>query len=321
MRNVGIFSLWDRFWFSPQSALPLALFRIVFGALVFISSILLGSDLFTWYGSHGIISVNTIEQWHTEIGLNFLYIAPNNDTWLVVFYATLLISALFVSLGLGTRLACFLVFICLTSFYHRNPFLLNSGDTYMRMVAFWLMFSDCGKALSIDRLLKVRKEACAEHGPSEALISPWGERLIQIQLCLVYANTAFAKLHGAAWLNGTAVYYTSRLIEFQRFPLPFIFDHLWTIKCLTWGTLAIEIAMFTLIWYRPCRYAVLILATIMHLTIDYSMNIPLFQWIMIGSFILFIDAKDLVFFKELIERWFHTKDNQPSCLSSARTKS
>jgi predicted DCC family thiol-disulfide oxidoreductase YuxK len=59
-------------------------------------------------------------------------------------------------------------------------------------------------------------------------------------------------------MNGLAIYYSSRLIEFYRFPTPYIFEHLWTIKLMTWGTLVIEFALGALLWIKELRYWILL---------------------------------------------------------------
>jgi hypothetical protein len=180
------------------------------------------------------------------------------------------------------------VFACLTSFSHRDPLLLNGGDNLLRLLAFWLIFSEAGKALSVDTWLK-RSKAC-ELETSQ----PWAQRFMQVQIALVYADSVIVKCLGTNWLNGQAVYYSARLEEFKRLPVPYLFDHLWSLKLLTWSTLAIEVALCTLIWNKRWRYWVLLAGTIMHLAIDMVMNIPQFQWIMIAAYVLFIEPEHLL---------------------------
>ncbi len=79
----------------------------------------------------------------------------------------------------------------------------------------------------------------------------------------------------------------------HRLPIVYIFDHLWTVKLLTWTTLVVEFSLCFLIWFKPIRYYVIALGIIMHLVIDWSMLIPQFEWIMIASYILFIEPDDL----------------------------
>jgi predicted DCC family thiol-disulfide oxidoreductase YuxK len=128
--------------------------------------------------------------------------------------------------------------------------------------------------------------------------------LIAIQVALVYLYTFAWKALGPMWLSGIAVYYTSRLVEFWRFPVPYVFEHLATIKLWTWGTLLVEFALGVLVWVKELRYWVLLSGVLLHLGIDYSMNIPLFAPIMISSYLTFVDPEDLERFFARIRRWF-----------------
>ena len=75
--------------------------------------------------------------------------------------------------------------------------------------------------------------------------------------------------------------------------MPYLFDRLWMIKLLTWGALAVELAMATLVWFRDLRYPVLLAGWLLHLGLEYSMNIQLFQWVILSTYVLFVDPADL----------------------------
>jgi hypothetical protein len=182
----------------------------------------------------------------------------------------------------------------------------------MRVTVFWLIFAASGNALSIDRLRNKSKTVDLP-GPAFENYKPvsiWPLRLLQLQLTLVYLHTFVAKFWGASWFDGNAVYYSSRVEDLKRFPLPYIFDHMWTIKFLTWSTLGLEFCLFTLIWIKETRYIVLACGVIFHLTIDYHMNIPFFEYLMIVSYVLFIDPKDLARGLRLIQGRLGKKEPQ-----------
>lgn len=124
-------------------------------------------------------------------------------------------------------------------------------------------------------------------------VSLWTLRLLQLQLALVYCHTFFCKAPGSVWVDGTAVYYSSRIEDLVRISLPYVFEHLWSIYFLTYSTLIIELALWTLIWFKEFRYIIIIIAIIFHLTIDLHMNIPLFEWMMIASYSLYVYEPDM----------------------------
>ena len=118
-------------------------------------------------------------------------------------------------------------------------------------------------------------------------------RLIQVQLAFLYLYAFVWKAMGNMWLQGTAVYYTSRLVEYWRFPVPYVFEHMWSIHLWTWGTLGIELALGTLVWVKEFKYWVLLAGVLLHLCVGYSMNIPLFGLVMISAYVTFVEPADL----------------------------
>lgn len=293
MRIRDIWAVWDRIWFEPASPAPVCIFRLLFGLVVLISCLFLIPDLLTWYGPNAIISIETIKHYeHLPRFSLFFEFAPSIElTWGL--FGLMTIAALFVMLGLFTRASSIVLFILLVSFHHRNPALLNSGDTFMRIATFLLIFTASDKMFSLDSWLRSKRSKKPNSDPWEITCSPWGQRLLQFQVGLIYCQTFWAKIIGDTWWNGTATYYSSRLEEFGKLPIPFVFDQLWTCQLLTWSTLAIELSLWTLIWVRELRYWVLLAGVLLHLGIDWTMNIPLFEELMIASFVNFIYPADL----------------------------
>jgi predicted DCC family thiol-disulfide oxidoreductase YuxK len=137
--------------------------------------------------------------------------------------------------------------------------------------------------------------------------------LLQIQVAFLYFYAFVWKISGAMWLSGIAVYYTSRLAEFWRFPVPYVFEHIWTIKLWTWSTLLVELALGTLVWIKEFRYWVLLAGVLLHLGIDYTMNIPLFAYIMTGAYVTFVEPEHL----QKAFEWFKAKFNRATKYSEA----
>jgi hypothetical protein len=267
-----------------------AVYRICFGVILLLNGLFLLPDAAALYGPDGVLPREAARALPHANGLNVLAWLPENNGWVSAFFAVYLVAAACLSAGLLTRSSAAVVFLCLVSLHHRNLIVLNSADTFLRLASFYLVFSAAGRALSVDRWLRVR---CGTEPPGEpAPAAPWAQRLIQIQLAVAYLATVHAKLHGNPWVYGTAVYYVVRVREFDRFPVPYLFDHLWTIKLLTWGTLVVEFSLGVLVWLRDLRYPVLLAGVMLHLGLEYSMNIQLFQWVMLSAFVLFVDAKD-----------------------------
>ena len=118
--------------------------------------------------------------------------------------------------------------------------------------------------------------------------------MIQIQISSLYAATVWLKLSGLDWVDGTAVYWVTRLPEFARFTVPYAFDHMWTIRALTWGTLAVELALAGLVWVRRLRPWVLLAGVLFHLAIEWSMVLAVMQWVLIGAYVVFLEEEQVL---------------------------
>jgi hypothetical protein len=280
---------WNEFFFAPQSPTPVALYRILYGLLVIADLALLHGDWLTWYGARGLMPLETMRKMTPGIRLNLFLIMPQDDAWIQAFFWVFLLFAVFLTIGFLSRFSSVAVFLCLISLHNRNLYILNSGDTLLRVTGFFLMFAPTDAAISVDRLLRIwRGKEVLDIQP----ISPWAQRMIQIQSAFAYFSTFLWKMRGTEWIGGTAVYYTTRLLEFQRFPFPALEDGI-LLKLTTWSTLFIEFALGVLVWFRRIRYWILLMGVCLHLSIEYLMNIPLFQWIAMATYVTFIDPADL----------------------------
>ncbi len=280
---------WNEFCFRPQPVIGLALFRVAWGLLLLANLGILSLDVLTWFGESGVLSIVTGGRILAGPRLNLLQVLPAGDAWTLGVFALSVLAAVGLTLGAMTRTSAALVFVGLVSLHHRTPLILNGGDTLLRVVTFLLIFSPAGRAFSIDRLWRIFQ---GRETASAPVAAPWAQRLIQIQIAVMYVATFSWKVQGDAWVDGTAIYYASRLVEFYRFPVPILLDHLWIMQALTWGTLFVEFALGVLVWIRQLRYPVLLAGLLLHLGIEYMMNIPLFEWIAMACLLAFVEPRD-----------------------------
>jgi hypothetical protein len=285
----SIFQAWERFFFTPTSAYTLAVFRTLFGAIVFISVLGVFPYRATFYGPDAIVSpevgARAYSAYWPILSFNFI---PASEFGMSAFFIILMTAALMLSAGLLTRLASILVFLGLFSLNNRNPYNVNAGDLLLRIDSLILLFASSGTAFSIDRWLD------AKRGKSTSLfVTSWPLRLLQLQLTYVYLSTVFLKLSGSTWLDGTALYYALRYVELKRFSFKFLFYYLWQIKLMTWGVLVGEFLMGTLVWVRKVRYPILLVAFLLHMGINLTMQFPVFQYVMLINLVLFVDPNDM----------------------------
>lgn len=281
---------WNDFFFRKQSPVPIALFRIVYGVLVITTLWLLRPDWFNWYGMHAWLSLPTSMKLEPGQRLNLFAIIPQSDAWVDAIFWIALALAVLLTVGLFTRTCSILVFVCLNSIQQRNLYITHGGDTFLRLAGFFLIFAPAGTALSLDHLIGVWRGKEPSHIQWQ---NPWAQRLIQIQLSLMYLTAFLVKIKGATWLQGTALFYVYHLDELRHFPLPSWFFRPAVLKLGDWLALGLEFSLGVLIWVKEFRYALLGTGLIFHLWLEYSLNIPMFQWDILSGYILFIDPGDL----------------------------
>jgi hypothetical protein len=302
MKLSTLWKRFEQFWFGPISPSPLCLFRIFYGILVLGNSLLLMPDLFQWFGHDAMLSQQTVHAYQKfEPRFSLFFMFPETHALIMTLYALLMLSSLSLTLGLFTRFSALLVFVCLLSFHNRGACMFNAGDTILQEQAFLLIFSHAGALYSIDNLLKNKFWNKGHAGPSTDLdrtqnispqLNPWAQRLLQVQLSAVYVHVFLVKIVCSQWIDGSAVYYCGRLEDMARLPTP-LFENFWACQLASWSTLVIEFALFALIWFKRFRYPVIILGALLHLGIDWSMQIPTFEFVMIFGMILFIPPEDI----------------------------
>lgn len=276
--------IWS-FWTKPQTALAISLYRLCVGVLCLTTAIMLYPDLYTWYGSRSWL-VGVPDWAHA----GYLGSLAANDTATTFIYCALVLGSLGLTIGLFTRASALVVWLTLYALSSHNPFITNGGDGLLRISAFFLIFANAGSAFAVDRHIR---RGLSLPDPARNLYRPWVQRLLQLQIACVYWQAFWGKIEGPHWIDGSAIYYVTHLPELQRVYMPLLFDNLWMSKLLTWGTLVFEAVFWSLVWFKPLRYPILLAGIVLHVGMDLALNIPVFEWIMIASYILFVDEDDL----------------------------
>ena len=273
---------WERFWFTPEPTSTLALIRIIFGLLVFAWTLSLAGDLAAFFGKSGVLAKQP-----GGGGVWGVLGVFSGDFAVQLLFALLLLSSLALALGYHTRLAAVLVFIGVMSFERRNPYVFNTGDWLLRVMAFYLMLAPSGAALSLDRWRANRSRFW--EFPVRA---PWVIRLMQIQLSIIYFAALWDKLQGTTWNNGTAVSYAMRISDVHRFPdVGFLIHSAFLSNVMTFGTLAVELSVAVFVWNRRLRPWVLLAGALLHLGIEYSVRVGFFSLAMLTLYLAFLNPE------------------------------
>jgi Vitamin K-dependent gamma-carboxylase len=270
---------WRRFWFEPQPTSTLALVRIAFGLVALAWTLTLTHDAHEFLSPAGVLANPDYEgEPAAAWGLLDLF---DGRLAVTLVLAALVLGCVCLIVGQDTRIAAVVVFVGLISIERRNPFVFNSGDGLLKVIAFYMMLAPSGTALSLDRLR--RAPGAFWEFPARA---PWALRLMQVQLSILYLSSLWSKLPGPTWNEGTAVSYAMRLEDLQRFAGPdWLLRSELVSNLLSYATLGIEAAIGVLVWNRTLRPWVLGLGVALHVGIDVSLRVGFFSF---AAFVLYV---------------------------------
>lgn len=201
-------------------------------------------------------------------------------------YVLAILAGLSLMLGVFTRVSAIVTLLLWMSLYVTNPFVGSGGDAVLRMVLLYLCFTDAGRMWSFDARRVARRTRVRPRIPTwmSAAVHNLALVLIIHQVIMVYVGSAFWKLQGPLWKDGTAVYYPLQTDAFSPWGdllQPVI---TWAPFVLVGSYTALVVQLFfpVLLLYRPTRFVALIVITGMHLGIGLLMGILYFSLVMIA---------------------------------------
>ncbi len=279
---------WKTLFFGPISARPIGLFRIVYGLVMVMYLTIMTADFELYYTSAGLLRGEDAAQAAGPFRLSLLQFTDNLSIAHAVHWGTLAAAIAF-TLGWHTRIASILLYAGMITLYHRNVISNGGPDAMPTIMTFYTMLCPCGKAYSIDAWLAARKQKA----PSEPIVAPWGIRLLQMQICLLYFQSCVIKCQGTTWSNGTVMHYVLHNREFGQFDLSFLAGYPLIINAFTHGALLIEFALAFWLWFRPTRRWAILGGILLHAGIRPVIVVPCFGETMIASYITFLAADEV----------------------------
>ncbi len=194
----------------------------------------------------------------------------------------------------------------------------------MSVVLFYLMIAPSGAALSLDRWLEVRRERKRlgkpnANVPLQPLVTATlATRLMQIHFCFIYLASGTAKLLGAGWWNGTALWACYANYSFAPLRVPLYYDSLvfltqhrwlWEIV-MSFGslfTLFTEISFTYLVWIPRWRWVMLSCSVMLHTGIGLFMGLVTFSLMMLCLVLSFVPPEAArLFLAGVAENWRKT---------------
>jgi len=260
-------------YFNKQSsAAPLAVFRMFFGFLMFISLVR--------FWSKGWIESLYIEPSFHFSYYGFEWVKPVG-LYTYAFFIICGISAFFVAIGYKYRLSILIFFLSFTYIELMDKTTYLNHYYFVSLVSFIMLFIPCNAMFSIDAI-SIRK--------SYKTVPKWTIDSLKLMLGIVYFYAGITKINSDWLLNAMPL----KLWLKSKYDLPFIGHTLmqqeWFHFFMSWGGMFYDISIPFLLLFRKTRSIAFALVVAFHITTRVLFTIGMFPYIMILSTIIFFDS-------------------------------
>ena len=268
----------------------LAAFRIGIGSLLFVDALVRYFAAESFYSDAGYMSCD-LAKYVSPDAYSLNYLSGSVGFQQLIFFLQAC-SALLLGVGCFTRIATLCCWLLLASIHVRNPMYIIGGDTLLRMLVFWSLFTPLARAWSIDEW-RDRKNASSTDsgGPVPGLIGSVGTACLLVQICVMYVTAGLAKWN-EPWLNGVAMDYILRQDCYARPLSGWLVQSPMLTSILTRATLFIELFV-PFLMFLPFRTAHVRLAGVaffcaFHLGIELTMDVGKFTYVSMVAWLLFL---------------------------------
>ena len=267
-------SWWVDSLFRPVSILPLALIRIAFGLLMFISTLRFMSQ--GWIHEFYILP-----QFHFTY-LGFGWVKPLPELGMYLVFGAMLIASLLIALGLFYRLSILSFFLLFTYVELLDKTYYLNHYYFVSLVSFLFIFLPLNKALSLDVRLGMTK--------ASSTLPVWMLYSIRLQVGLVYVLAGIAKLN-PDWLFAAQ---PLRIWLRANTELPLIgsfFDFLWVAYAMSWAGIIYDLTIPFFLMYKKTRYIAYLAVILFHILTAALFPIGMFPWIMMVMTLIFFQPE------------------------------
>lgn len=280
-------STWDHFWFDPRNLLGLAYMRVVLcGTLTILYSIRMFN--LVYFTDNGWVprafALKLMPEGYRPPFSWFLW----PDSWGPAMHVLLVVLLFFLTIGIGGRLIMWAAWLLDIAFLQRNYGVAFGGDLIGVIFLFYMSFTQSCERLSVMNVLRKKTKFALSDTLSSFMI-----RMMQIQICIIYAYTGFEKLKGGSWWDGTALWSVMANPQVTTWDFSFLRAIPWFFALFGFITMLFEIYFPVMVVWQKTRYLWLLMGVGFHMGIALTMPLWPFSVLMISTYFLFIDPKYL----------------------------
>jgi hypothetical protein len=280
---------WNRFWFTPASAAPLGLVRLIFGLIAIWWYLSYYADLEFLFGPQGIISPQALEQWRGRNPVVSIFDWPQTTASLwFTYWAGLVVLVLFAA-GLFSRVTSVAALVVVVSLIQRGPMLARPMEDVLAMGLVYLCIGPSGAAFSLDRIRRRRAANLPADNvdPPPSISANIALRLMQIHLALIHFGMAIGQLRDDSWWMGRAIWGFISKPESGYVDMTWLADHLYLLNLWTHGVVVFEFAFALLIWNRLARPILFAAAILVWGSVGLVSGLMGFALVMLGATLAF----------------------------------
>lgn len=276
-------------WFhSDTSIAPLVVFRIIFGLMMFVST--LRFWLKGWIETLFIQPTNFFHYY------GFEWVKPLGEIGMYTVFVFLLISSLFIALGLFYRWATIVYFLLFTYVELIDSTNYLNHYYFISLVAFLLCLLPAHRSLSVDVWIKSSLKLDR--------IPNWIMGLLKFQLGIVYFFAGIAKLN-YDWLF-KAMPMSIWLQAKAHWPIVgSFFTEQWLAYSFSWMGCVFDLSIVFLLLSKKWRFPAYIVLVLFHVITGIMFPIGMFPWIMILATLIFFPSefhqKIIIFIQSILK--------------------
>jgi hypothetical protein len=291
-----IWNGWNQFWFEgPVGLLNLAVFRIIFGGTLFVMYASRQLDISLFYTDQGILPKALSHQILPEGFRPPFQLVFWPDSLVFTVHLLFVVCLLLVCLGYCSRIFGWIAAYIHVAFLYRNYGVAFGVD---QITSYFLIYLSCTQSdarLSLRSWLRNRKGLKPLTGD---VLTNIFYRLLQIQLCVIYAYSGMEKLKGQSWWDGTALWSVLANSQFVIADLTWMRHLPFLIVFISFSTILFELYFPVLVWVPQVRKWALLAGALFHAGIGIVMALWSFAVVMLSPYVLFMEEATL-------EKWIY----------------
>jgi hypothetical protein len=280
-----------RFFDLEVDPFVLGLFRLALGAYLLLYYVMLAPSWIFYYAVGGITPAGRLDLDEYQLLSSMVWFA-RSDAAMWTLYGVSVASAILFALGIRWRLALAWLWYMNLSVMFGNFYVANGEEQVMGLLLLFAMFLPLGASFTW-RQLSSRERRRAMLG-ADAKVRVWALMPLQVHLVLVYLLSIPDKLADSAWTHGTLVYYAMMAVDYPRWPGldVFAWGNAALSRVLTAFSLAVELLVPLLVWFRRLRVPCVLAAMALHLGMAFLLEgVMMFNLAMFVGLLLFLPSR------------------------------